>query len=166
MMSRLLFLTLLGLGLLLVCSIPVSSVEEVINTSFTISPGATYGPYDPAGTGYHTRIHFLLDKSVLKGDVIVEGEGVYLTVNFYNTEHLNGIYIEGQYSFTIDPADDLYIFTFDNTEGQEESSVRFTLEEMWTRPLAFGSPPLFIAGLTGFLLFIIGLVTLTIKRAR
>jgi len=63
----------------------------------------------------------------LKGEVVVEGEGIYLTVNFYNAEHLKGIYVEEQYSFTIDPADDLYVFTFDNTEGQSESLMRFRL---------------------------------------
>ena len=157
------FIALLGLALLLICSVPITSVEEVINTSFTISPGAKYGPNDP-GTGHHTRIHLILDKSVLKGEVIVEGEGIYLTVNFYNTDHLNGIYVEGQYSFTIDPADDLYVFTFDNTEGHIESLVRFRLEEIWTRPVAIGSPPFFFAGLIGFFLFLAGLISSAIVR--
>lgn len=157
------FIALLGLALLLICLVPITSVEEVINTSFTISPGAKYGPNDP-GTGHHTRIHFLLDKSVLKGEVIVEGEGIYLTVNFYNTDHLNGIYVEGQYSFTIDPADDLYVFFFDNTEGHIESLVRFRLEEIWTGPVAIGSPPFFFAGLIGFFLFLAGLISSAIVR--
>ena len=162
--SRQSFLTLSGLALLLICLIPVTSVEEVMNTSFTVSPGTKYGPNDP-GTSHHTRIHFkILGRSVLKGEGIVEGEGIYLTVNFYNTEHLNNIYVKGQYSFTVDPADDLYVFIFDNTEGNTESSVKFGLEEIWTRPLAIGSPPGFIAGLTGFFLFLTGLVTLAINR--
>ena len=151
--SRRSFLTLSGLALLLICSFPVTSVEEVINTSFTVSPGTKYGPNDP-GTGYHTRIHFkILGKSVLKGEVTAEEEGIYLTVNFYNTEHLNNIYVKGQYSFTVDPANDLYVFIFDNTEGRIESLVKFRLEEIWTRPIAIGSPPGFITGLIGFLLF-------------
>ena len=158
--SRQSFLTLSGLALLLICLIPVTSVEEVINTSFTVSPGTKYGPNDPK-TSYHTH---LFAKSVLRGEVIVEGEGIYLTVNFYNTEHLNNIYVKGQYSFTVDPADDLYVFIFDNTEGHSESSVKFRLEEIWTRPLAIGSPPGFIAGLIGFFLFLTGLVTLAINR--
>jgi len=153
-------IALLGLGILLVCLIPVTSVDEVINSSFTVSPGTKYGPYD-AGTGYHTRI---LGKSALKGEVIVEGEGIYLTVNFYNTEHLQDVYVKGQYSFRVDPADDLYVFIFDNTEGSSKSLVRFRLEEIWTRPIGIGSPPLFILGLIGFFSFLAGSVTLAITR--
>jgi len=160
------FLTaLLGLAVLLVCLVPTTSVEEVINNSFTVSPGAKYGPND-RGTNYHTRIHFILDKSVLKGEVDVEGEGIYLTVNFYNTEHLDGVYIDGHYGFTIDPADDLYVFTFDNTQGNSDSSVRFRLEEVWTRPLAIGSLPFFAAGLIGFFLFLAGFAKLTLDHSR
>jgi len=151
---------LLGLGLLLICLIPVTSVDEVIDISFTVSPGTKYGPND-AGTSYHTRI---LGKSALKGEVMVEGEGIYLTVNFYNTEHLKEIYVKGKYSFVVDPADDLYVFIFDNTEGSSESSVRFALKEIWTRPMAIGSPPLFILGLIGFFSFLTGSVTLVITR--
>lgn len=154
------FITLIGLAIFFIWLIPVTNVEEVINTSFAVGPGTKYGPND-AGTSYHTRI---LGKSALKGEVIVEGEGIYLTVNFYNTEHLKNIYVKGRYSFVVDPADDLYVFIFDNTEGSSENLVRFRLEEIWTRPMAIGSPPLFIAGLVGFLLFLAGSVTLAINR--
>ncbi len=161
-----LLLALLGLVLLLTCLIPVTSIEEVINTSFMVSPGTTYGPYDE-GTVCHTRIHMkILDKSVLKGDVSVEGEGIYLTVNGYNTQHLKSLYVKGQYSFTVDPADDLYTFTFDNTRGNAENLVKFILKEAWTRPIAIGSPPLFIAGLIGFFLLSTGLVTLAIAHLK
>ena len=164
--SKLSFLTLSGLALLLICLIPVTSVEEIINTSFTVDPGTKYGPNDP-GTSYHTRIHFkIFDKSVLRGEAIVEGEGIYLTVNFYNTEHLNDIYVEGQYSFVIDPANDLYVFIFDNTEGHSGSLVEFRLEEIWTRPIAISSPLGFIGGLIGFLLFLAGLIALAVKWFR
>jgi len=156
------FITLSGLAIMLICLIPVTSVDEVINTSFIVSPGTKYGPND-AGTSYHTRI---MGRSVLKGEVNVTGEGIYLTVNFYNTGHLKNIYVKGRYSFAIDPADDLYVFIFDNTEGHNESSVKFTLEEIWTRPIAIGSPPLFIIGIMGFLLFIAGLVTLVMTKLR
>jgi len=156
------FLTLLGLGVLLVSSIPVTSTEEVINTSFTVSPGGKYGPND-AGTGYHTRI---FGKSVLKGELTVEGEGIYLDVGFYNTEHLRNIYVKGRYAFVIDPADDLYVFTFDNTRGKTESLVRFRLEEVWTRPMALGSPPLFVTAAIGFLVFLAGLVALAVAYLR
>ena len=151
-----------GLVVLLICSIPITSAEEVINTSFTVAPGTKYGPNDP-GTGYHTRI---FGRSVLKGIVVVEGEGIYLTAGFYNTQHLNNIYVEKQYGFVIDPADDLYIFIFDNAGGSSESLVRFRLEEIWTRPMAIGSPPLFILALTGLVLFLVGLVALVIGHLK
>jgi len=89
-----------------------------------------------------------------------------LTVNFYNTEHLNDVYVEGQYSFVIDPADDLYVFIFDNTGGHSGSLVEFRLEEIWTRPIAISSPFGFVGGLIGFLLFLAGLITLAVKRFR
>ena len=143
-----------GLVLLLACLIPVTSVDEVINTTFIVSPGTKYGPND-AGTGYHTRI---LGKSVLKGQVIVEREGIYLTVNFYNTAHLKNIYVKEQYDFVVDPAHDLYVFTFDNSKGSSESLVTFTLEEIWTRPIVIGSPLTFIMGVLGLTMFLAGLL--------
>jgi len=157
-----LFITLIGLTILLVSFIPVTSSEEAINTSFAVSPGTTYGSPN-TGTGYHTRI---LGKSVLKGEVIIEGDGIFLTVTGYSSKHLENIYVTGRYSFRIDPADDLYTFTFDNTKGITESHVTFTLAEVWTRPRAIGSPPLFITALIGFFLFLTGLITLAITRLK
>jgi len=158
-----LFLTLLGLAILLFSAIPITSIEEVINTSFRVPPGTRYGPPDAGTIGYHTRI---FGKSVLKVEVLIEGGGIYLIASGYNAQHLTGLYGEGLYSLTIDPADDLYTFTFDNTNGSTESLVKFTLKEVWTRPMAFGSPPLFILGLTGLLLFPVGLVTLAITSLK
>jgi len=158
------FLALLGLAVFLISAIPITRVDEVIKTSFTLSSGSRYGPYD-TGTYYHTRVFIF--KSVLKGEVLVEGEGIYLTVNGYNTQSLRNIYVEGQESIVIDPANDLYTFTFDNTKGDTESLVRFTLKEVWTGPMCTGSPPLFIAGLTGlFLLLPSGLATFAITYLR
>jgi len=156
------FITLLGLAILLICLIPVTSVEVVINSSFTVSPGLKYGPPN-VGTNYHTRV---LSKSVLRGEVIVEGEVIFLTVYGYNARNLQNFYVKNRHTFTIDPADDLYTFIFDNTEGHSEGLVKFALEEIWIRPIAIGSPPLFIAGLMGFLLFLAGSVTLAITRLR
>jgi len=150
-------LTLLGLSLFIVTLIPTTSVEEAINTEFIVDPGTEHEEY------YHTHI---FGKSALKGEVIVEGESIYLTVNFYNTEHLDNVYVDGPYSFMVDPADDLYIFIFNNTEGHNESSVKFRLGEIWTRPIGIGSHPGFIAGLVGFLLFLAGLIALAISRLR
>jgi len=154
-----LFLTVLGFTILLVTSIPVTSIEEAIHISFTIHAGTTYEPPE-AGTSYHTRINILFSKSVLKGEVMVEGEGIDFTVSGYNAKQLKNLYVTDRYSFKINPADDLYTFRFENTTDSTESQVTFTLEEIWTRPLALGSPPLFIAGGLGFFLFITGLVTL------
>lgn len=159
---RLSFLTLSGLALLLICSIPVTSVYEVINTQFMVGPGAKYGPYD-AGTYYHAT---MFGKCVLRGELIVEGEGIYLTAYGYNTQHLNGVYVIGKSGSTIDPADDLYTFVFDNTEGHSESLGRFTLEEIWTGPIASGSHTGFITALIGFFLFLAGLVAFAISRHR
>ena len=153
-------LILIGLVLFLVSSIPVTRVVEVINTSFTISPGNKYGPYDN-GTYYHTMIFV---KSVLKGEVVVEGEGIYLTARGYNVQDLKDTYVKEKCSFTVDPADDQYTFTFDNTKGEAESMVRFRLTEVWT---ASFSPPIWIMGFIGlFLLLPIGLVVLTYSYFR
>ena len=151
-----------GFAVLLVCSIPITSAEVVIDISFTVPPGSKYGPND-AGTGYHTRI---LGKSILEGEVLVEGGGIYVTAGFFNTQHVNNVYVDKQYNFAIDPANDLYVFVFDNTNGEAESLVRFMLKEVWTRPMAIGSPPLFILGLMGLVTFPMGLLTLVISHLR
>lgn len=120
------------LGALFLClSFVKTNVDTVINVSFTLEPGTKYGPYD-VGTYYHTRI---LSKVRLRGEVFIKGGGIYLTVRGYNTQGLEDVYIEKHYSFKIDPADDQYTFTFDNTQGAAESVIRFVLKEEWT-PLA------------------------------
>ena len=58
-------LVLIGLVLSVSIVVPVTTVEEVINTTFTVEPRATYGPYDNA-TVYHTLI---FGRSVLRGEV-------------------------------------------------------------------------------------------------
>lgn len=161
-MRKLSFLTLAGLAVLLICSMPITSAVEVINTSFMVNPGTKYGPYAPR-TSYHTHI---FGKSALKGEVIVEGEGIYLTVHGYNTQHLENIYVKEQYGFTVDPANDLYTFVFDNTEGHSESSLRLTLEEIWTIPIAISSHLGFITGLIGFFLFLGGLIAVALNRLK
>jgi len=63
----------------------------------------------------------------------------------------------------IEPADDLYTFTFDSSKGATGSFVGFKLSEIWTGPIWIGSPPLFIAAAIGlFLLLRSGLTTLAI----
>jgi len=155
-------LTLLGLSLLSMTLIPVTSTEEVINFSFTVSAGDKYGPYDN-GTTCHTRV---LGKSVLQGEITVVGEGIYLTASGYNAYQIKDLYITDTYSFVIDPADDLYTFTFNNTGGRNESSVHFKLKEIWTRSMMFGAPPLFIAWLAGFLILPIGIAIITAASSK
>lgn len=155
---------LAGIVLLFIGFVPVTSVEEVISSSFTVNPGTRYGPYDN-GTVYHTRINFpIMSKSVLKGEVIVEGGSIYLTLNGYIQNPLSDSHIKDQYSFKVDPADDLYTFIFDNTEGHEASHVEFRLEEIWTRPMAIGSSTLFIGWLMGLFLFLAGSIILVINH--
>ncbi len=160
MVSRTEILLLLGLSLMLICLMPVTAVDEVIRIHFLLSPGTVYGPPDP-GTSYHTRI---LSNSVLKGKVIVEGEGVCFSIQGYNTPSLNSINIEEKYSFGINPAADLYTFTFDNTKGWNESSVKFTLEETFSQPSAISTLSGLVTGLTGFIMLLTGLVSLIVNR--
>ena len=113
-------LALLGLGTFIISALPVRRVDEVINTSFALSPGGKYGPYDN-GTYYHTRVFitkFFMYKSTLEGEASVQGEGIYLTVNGHNTQGLQSVYVDERESFVIDPADDQYTFTFDNTKNK------------------------------------------------
>ncbi len=156
-MRKLSLLTLFGLILFIVTLIPVTAVEEAINTQFIVAPGAKHEEY------YHTHI---FGKSILKGEVTVEGESIQLTINGYTPEPVRDPHIRERYSFAIDPADDLYNFIFNNTEGHNESSVKFRLGEIWTRPIGIGSHPGFIAGLIGFFLFLAGLIALAISRLR
>lgn len=155
-------LVLMGITLSATIVVPVTSVQEVINTSFTVEPGTTYGPYDD-GTTYHTMIFGI---SVLRCEVVVEGQGVYLNVRGEHTQYLKGIYVSAQYEFVIDPADVQYTFTFSNTNGVVNSSVRFILEETWARPVALCSSGTFIAWFGGAVLFLVGLIALAVSRLR
>lgn len=156
-------LALVGLTLFGVTLIPVTRVTEEIRDTFVVGVGSSYGPYD-AGTVYHTRV---LVKSALKAEVFVEGNGIYLTVNGYNTQDLRSVYIDESKTFVIEPADDLYTFTFDNSRGTIGSLVGFSLSEIWTGPIWVGSPPLFIAAMVGlFLLLPSGLITLAMVYFR
>jgi len=96
--------------------------DTVIDSSFVLELGEEYETY------YHTRI---ITISSLTGEVVVEGVGVYLTAYGYNTKHLENVFIDQNFSFTINPADDLYSFTFENSGSNTQSSVKFTLEEKW-----------------------------------
>ncbi|MFW9886872.1 MAG: hypothetical protein ACFFER_01740 [Candidatus Thorarchaeota archaeon] len=160
--SVVLGLVLIGLALSAAVLVPVTSVAEVINTTFTVDAGTAYGPYDNE-TYYHAMI---IGRSVLRGEVIVIGQGFYLTARGEHTQHLKNIFVSAQFDFVIDPAIDQYTFTFNNSGGVASCSVRFILEETWTRPVALSNSATFIAWFGGFLLFIVGLVGLLFKRVR
>lgn len=116
---------------------------QVINASFTLSPGGIYGPYDGGTdpidnrTYHHTR---LFVKSTLEGKVAVEGGSIRLTVRGSNVEKLGSapshgrctVYVDRRYDFIIKPAHDQYTFTFQNV-GSAQSKVSFTLTESWRR---------------------------------
>ena len=124
-----LLLMILGTALFLGSFIKTNA-DTVIDVSFKVEPGSKHLPQDKPQTIHHARV---LSKSSLIGEIFVEG-GIYLAAIGYNTHELD-VYIEGHYSFKIDPADDLYAFTFDNTQGVTESVIRFILIEEWT-PMA------------------------------
>jgi hypothetical protein len=152
-MRTLSFLALTGLALLLFGSIPITSVEEAIDTAFAVDQSIE--------EYYHTQI---FAKSALKGEISVEGEGIYLSVNGYNSQHLKNVLIREQYILMIDPADDLYRFIFNNTEEYTECLVEFRLEEILTRPIALSSPQGLIVGLMASFFFLAGIVGLAVKR--
>ncbi len=132
-------LSIVGVSIFFLSSIPVTRTEDVIDATFSLSPGETMGPYHD-DTNYHTRV---MVKSKLEGVIAVAGKGVRLSVWGHNAEDLEDIYIDGEYEFIIAPAKDQYTFTFHNDEG-EECEVRFQLIEIWTGSL---TPLLRISGL-------------------
>jgi hypothetical protein len=121
-------LLLLGSSLFLLLFFCATRIDTVVEISFTLQPGETYGPY-MNGTYYHTRV---IAKSVLMGKVVAGGEGINFTASGFNTQRLKNVFVSQNYSFAIDPADDLYTFTFNNTGSDIQSVVQFTLEERWT----------------------------------
>ena len=126
-----LFLMVLGATLFL-GSFVKTNADIVIDVTLTVGPGSKHMPQDEPQTYYHTRV---LSESSLRGEIFVEGGGIYLAAIGYDTQGLEDVCVEGHYSFKIDPADDLYAFTFDNTQGVTESVIRFILIEEWT-PMA------------------------------
>ena len=139
-------LILIGIALFLISSIPFTRTDEVINTSFTINPGDSFGPYDEV-TYYHTRV---LVRSILKIEIVTEGGGIYMTAGGQNVQDLKNFYIEGGKRFTIEPANDQYTFTFDN-KGMLDCTVEFALTEIWTGSL---SPLIWVLGQAGLLLMV------------
>ena len=127
-----LVLLLLGASLFLLSYFNATRIDTVIDVSFVLEIGEVHGPYEN-GTYYHTRV---MSKSTLMGEVMVEGGGVNFTANGYNTQHLKNVFVNQNYSFIVDPADDLYTFNFDNAVGSTQVSIRFTLREKWMNILS------------------------------
>jgi len=121
-------LILLSLGILafLLSFSSATKTDVVIDVSFVLEPNEKYEPPEHE-IYHHTRI---ITRSTLMGEVLVTGGGINFTANGYNTHNLQNISVSQNYSFVIDPADDLYWFTFENI-GNIQSSVRFALKEKW-----------------------------------
>jgi len=126
-----LFLLLLGLSVSPLL-FNATRTDVVIDVSFVLAPGEKYEPYEK-GTYHHTRI---ISNSVLLGEVLIKDGGVNFTASGYNTQHLKNVLINRNYSFIIDPADDLYTFTFDNRAGTVQNSISFILKETWLDTLS------------------------------
>ncbi len=145
-----LVLLLVGSSLFILSFFSATRTDTVIDSSFVLETGEEYETY------YHTRI---IGKSSLTGEVVVEGAGVYLTAYGHNTKHLENVFTDQNLSFTINPADDLYTFTFENSGSSVQSSVKFTLEEKWLSffMLIPGFIGLLISAPAGIALIIVGL---------
>lgn len=113
----------LGVASLLFSILIATRTDTVIDASFVLEPTEKYEP-----SSYHTHV---ITKSTLMGEVLVEGGSVNFTAEGYNTQHLKNIFINQNYSLVIEPADDRYAFTFENSGGNLQSSIRFTLKERW-----------------------------------
>jgi len=145
----------LGISLLLLSVLSFFRTDTVIEVSFVMEPGEKYGPYDN-GTAYHTTV---FSKSILIGELVVNGGSFNFTANGYNTPHLKNIFINQNYHFLIDPADDLYTFTFDNSRGINQCSITFTLQE---QRMAY---MLLISSFIGMLLMAIG-ISIELRQRR
>jgi len=150
-----LILLSLGVSLFLLSFVIATKTDTVIDISFVLEPSERYGPPYTNGTYHHTRV---ITKSALMGEVLVQDGGINFTANGFNTHHLENVFISQNYSFVIDPADDLYWFTFENT-GDIQSSIKFTLREKWINIflLVPGFISLLLLTSTGLALSILGI---------
>jgi len=123
-----LVLLILGLSWLLLSVLNFTITDTVVDTAFVLEPGEKYGPMEK-GTVFCTR-----GIPVLTGEVSVEGEGIYFSVQGWDYL-FERIFVDSYFNFTIDPANiDCYFFTFDNSRNAE-SHVEFVLEETLTESL-------------------------------
>jgi len=150
-----LVLLVLGISLLLLSVLSFFRTDTVIEVSFVMEPGEKYEPYKN-GTYHHT---YVLTKSILIGELVVKGGSFNFTANGYNTMHLKNVFIDQNYHFLIDPADDIYTFTFDNSRGIDQCSITFTLQEQRMSTL------LLIPSFIGMLLMAVG-ISIELRQRR
>jgi len=117
----------LGVSLFLLSFLFVTKTDTVVDVSFVLEHGEKRGP-DQDGIYHHTRV---FSRSALIGKVLVLGGAVNFSANGYNAWHLENVFVSRDYSFVVDPADDLYWFVFENVDDNIGSSIRFTLKERW-----------------------------------
>jgi len=133
----------------------VTKTDTVVDVSFVLEPGEKLGPGQD-GIYHHTRV---FSRSALMGEVLVEGGAVNFTANGYNTQHLENVFVNQDYGFVVDPADDLYWFVFENVDGNIGSLIRFTLKERWIDYLLLlpAFITLLILATSGIVLIVMGL---------
>jgi hypothetical protein len=158
-----LVLLFFGASMFLLLFFGATRTDTVIDISFVLQPGEKYEPYEN-GTYHHTRV---ISKSTLTGEVLVEGGDINFTANGYNTQHLENVFINQNYSFVINPADDLYMFTFHNAGSGIQSSVKFILKEKWTDILLLISAFIILvtSATVGMVLIIFGLQKKTSRQS-
>ena len=126
-----LVLLILGLSWLLLSVFNFTITETVIDTAFVLEPGEKYGGEEDREMVYWTR-----GFPVLTGNVSVEGEGIYFTVQGHVEGLIERIFVDSYFNFTIGPpTSDCYWFTFDNTGGNAKSHLKFVLNETLTESL-------------------------------
>ena len=141
-------LLLFGFILFIFSFVKINS-ETVIDAAFTVEAGMKIEPYNEPFTYYHTTV---FSKSVLIGELSVEEGSILFSVEGSNVDELHNVFVEATYSFKIDPADDQYTFTFDNTQGMTVSEITFVLKEEWTQGAKL------LEGISLYLLIPIGLI--------
>lgn len=151
-----------GLFLISTAVIPVTDEEVVLDSSFFVDSGASYGPYDE-GTVYHPRT---LGSSVMQGEVSVDGGGIFLTVNGHYTEELKNVYVTQYYTFTVKNAHEQYTFVFNNTSGSKQVSIHLTVAEVWTRPLAVATPLTIAMTIVCGATITLGFIVIVVRRLK
>ena len=172
---------IVGIALLILSLIPITTVEEVYDRSFTVDPGIIYGPsfieyqslYRNLSKTVDNHLHVWairhqdppwITRSVVRGEVSVEGESINAYVSGVTSYLGERLTPREPYIFLDDPAHSHYLFIFNSTEATSETSVRIRLEEIWTRPIALSSGPHLLGGFSGIFLSLTSSINLIIRR--